>query len=268
VEFFHRGLLRSESRPCEVAFLDGFELYASPDDVAVGKHVIAQGDYESNVSGLFRTIVKPGMHVLDIGANIGFYTLLAASLVGETGKVWAVEPNPENVRMILASRGRNHFENVYVLQAAASDRWQTMSIFPDASNAMVQTVNANHPSQIPLTVQSLPLDSWLGDTTIDVVKLDVDGAEGVALVGMKQLIRRCHPTIFCELTPGALPPISGMSAEQFLELLVNFGYEISVLLDTLVWCGSNVQLVMEHFRDSGLAYVDLLASYGPAVRSY
>jgi FkbM family methyltransferase len=259
LEFFNRGLMRPVGKPVSLVSLDGFVLYASPEDLAVGKHIIDNGSYEPNVSELFRQTVTKGMQVLDVGANIGFYTMLAASLVGPTGKVWSVEPNPENVRMILASRAQNGFNHAAVFQAAAGDHWETMCIFSDASNATVAPVSATEPSQYPPTVLSLPLDAVLADSRVDVMKIDVEGAEGSALRGMLRILRRDRPMIFCEFTPGALPGMSGMSGKQYLQFLLDLGYELAVLLDRPVECGQDIDRIMTCFEKSGLAHIDLLA---------
>ncbi|HEX7360790.1 MAG TPA: FkbM family methyltransferase [Bryobacteraceae bacterium] len=259
VEFSNRLLMRRTGNFASLVSLDGFALYASPEDAAVGRHIIATGTYEPNVSEVFRRTVKPGMHVLDVGANIGFYTMLGASLVGPKGKVWAVEPNPDNVRMILASRAKNRFEHVAVIQGAAGETWETMCIFPDASNATVTRVSAAEPSQFPPTVLSLPLDVLLGENRVDVIKIDVEGSEGCSLRGALQVLRRDRPTIFCEFTPEALPSISKMTAEQFLQFLTDLDYDLTVLLDDSGECGQDIAKVMSYYEQSHLGHLDLLA---------
>lgn len=258
-EFFSRRLAQSRENSVSLVPLEGFSLFASQDDIAVGKHIIASRNYEPNVSGIFRQIVKPGMHLLDVGANIGFYTMLGASLVGPNGKVWAVEPNPNNVRMILASRAKNGFEHVAVIQAAAGESWETMCIFSDASNASVARVSATEPSQFPQTVLSLPLDVLLGDHRVDVIKIDVEGSEGCALRGGLRVLERNRPVIFCEFTPDALPGMSNITAEQYLEFLIDLDYDLAVLLDRPVECGREIDDVMSYYERLHLGRLDLLA---------
>ena len=86
--------------------------------------ILEHRNYEPEVSSVFARKLRPGMHVLDIGANIGYYTFLAASIVGPSGKVWAIEPNSKNVAFLLATRARNGFGHIEIIQAAASDRWR------------------------------------------------------------------------------------------------------------------------------------------------
>src|SRR5437764_4065781 len=80
----------------ELMALPGFSLYASMDDLAVGKHVVVGGTYQPHVAAALARYAKPRMATVDIGANIGYMTMLLATLVGPEGRVVAVEPNSDN----------------------------------------------------------------------------------------------------------------------------------------------------------------------------
>ena len=122
LEFSRRGLLeRNLTEGLALTALPGFRIYTADDDAAVGRHV--RGDnYEADVTAVFRRFVRPGMHVIDIGANIGYFTMLSASLAGGGGSVLAVEPNPRNARLLEASRRANGFDHVTLAQVAAGAR--------------------------------------------------------------------------------------------------------------------------------------------------
>src|SRR4051794_18040117 len=95
-EFADRGLLdKTYQDHLELVHLPGFSLFASKEDLAVGCHVVSGGSYEPAVSAVLERYVRPGMAVVDIGANVGYLTMLLASLVGSSGIVIAIEPNPE-----------------------------------------------------------------------------------------------------------------------------------------------------------------------------
>src|SRR5262245_50493673 len=83
--------------------LKEFKIYIQLNDWSVGLRIAVKRGYESHVTGTMRPLLKQGMVVLDIGANIGFYTLLAAARVGESGKVLAFEPGENNCRLIRMS---------------------------------------------------------------------------------------------------------------------------------------------------------------------
>jgi tRNA A58 N-methylase Trm61 len=103
----------------ELLHLAKFDLYVARDDLAVSAMLRQDGIYEPHVTAVLERHVRPGMFVVDIGANIGYLTMYLAMLVGPSGRVVAVEPNPENVVLIEASRRANGFDQVSILQCAA-----------------------------------------------------------------------------------------------------------------------------------------------------
>jgi predicted methyltransferase len=140
-EFARRAFL-DEVEPAEVELtqLNGFSIYTSAQDLAVGQHV-RTGTYEPAVTALFRRILKPGMTVIDVGANIGFYSLLAASIVGTDGYVLAVEPNVQNVRLLEASRRVNSFGQLIVAYAAAGRNTGVLALNTSYSNGTTRRLS-------------------------------------------------------------------------------------------------------------------------------
>lgn len=259
LKFANRGMFRPSSKDIVELQLHEFLIYVQAGDFGVGMQLMRQRDYEVNVSRVFRQILKPGMHVLDIGANIGFYTLLAASRVGAGGIVWAVEPNPANMRLLIASKARNGFTNVRTIQAAAAKSWDTLALFEDQSNGAVAPIRTNRPEMIRQTVMAVPMSSVVGQERVDVVKIDVEGFGGIAIQGMLELIDRCQPKIFTQFTPAALPGMSGMTGEEYLKILGDRGYGFHVLsTQGVIPCGTDGGRVMKEFRATGLAHIDLL----------
>jgi len=98
-----------------------FRICAMRSDIAVAHEIISHRRWEEHITSIFIKTLKPGDVFLDLGANIGYYTLLAASIVKESGKVIALEPNYINVQLILSSIDENQFNNVVVYPLAASD---------------------------------------------------------------------------------------------------------------------------------------------------
>ncbi len=260
-EFARRELLQRPASTIELRLVQGFKMFVPVDDVAVGREIADSGDYEVKVSRLFRSLLKEGMRVLDIGANIGFYSLLSSLAVGPSGKVWAVEPNPRNVALINASRTANSFSNLSIFQAAASDQWELLTLFPDGSNGVTESRPITDPSQAGETVQAFPVSAILPpDQELDVVKIDIEGAEGKALRGIAELLRRSKPVIFTEFTPNALPDRSGMSAEEYLSFFYGLGYEVSVLgSEGESKCGTDSSLVMAELPGAQFDHLDLVA---------
>ena len=92
------GLLYRYLKPTGILLIEvqNHRMYLDTRDTGVAPHLIMNGVYEEFETQVFRSMVKPGMVVLDVGANIGYYTLIAADLVGEQGRVYAFEPHPSN----------------------------------------------------------------------------------------------------------------------------------------------------------------------------
>ena len=262
LEFARRGLMHADNLGgIELAQLDGFGIYTARGDAAVGDHV-RQGSYEPEIEAVFRRLLRPGMGVIDLGANIGFFTMLSASLVGPSGWVLAMEPNRSNAKLLEASRRANGFAQVVVCQVAggrapgllvlnASYSNGTTSPLPDDANALfgaeiVPCVRAD--SLVP------------DDRRIDLIKVDVEGAEYNALLGCTGVIARDRPRIVSEFSPNLMPGISGIGGPDYLRWLAGLGYAIRVVqLDGSVGPAAAVDQVMAEHEARGTDHLDLLA---------
>lgn len=241
--------------------LKGFSIYVYEADPAVGQQV-KRDEYEPHVTALFRDRLRPGMHVLDIGANIGYFTMLSASLVGPSGAVTAIEPNPDSARLLETSRRANSFDNVVVLQVAAGRDRGLLVLHGSYGNVMTSAAPEEAKALInSTTVPSFRVDDLIPQNDkIDFVKIDVEGAEYNALLGAAELIKRCHPTIVSEFSPPMMPGISGIDGRGYLRFLLDFGYTVAVVEAgrTPRECGTDPELVMDAFASSGVDHIDIL----------
>ena len=263
LEFQRRGLLAHDATGDIVpADIQGFRIYSALDDAAVGRHV--RGDnYERDVTALFRSRLRPGMGVIDIGANIGYFTMLAASIVGPEGRVLAVEPNPRNVRLLEASRRANRFDHVTVVQTAAGRETGLLILNTSFSNGttsappdeLAQFLSAE-------VVPCLRVDSLLGlNDPVDLIKVDVEGAEYNALLGGEAIIRRFRPFIVSEFSPAMMPGISNISGEDYLRWLIALGYNLAVVEPdgSLIDVGSEIGAVMNIYEARMTDHIDIAA---------
>jgi FkbM family methyltransferase len=206
--------------------LDGFRLYVRLDDWAIGARIAVKRAHEAHVTRVMTGWLKPGQTVIDVGANIGYYTLLAASRVGPSGRVLAFEPSAANCALLKASLRANGFTNVSVYNQAAADANGRLAFDMDDSNGGVS--RALSPGRT--LVEAVALDQCLAaEPRVDLIKLDVEGAEGLVLRGMRQLVRRHRPVLFTEFSPAGLAAISGLSGEAYLGELRGLGYELFAL---------------------------------------
>jgi FkbM family methyltransferase len=263
-EFAERGLLnKTYCDAVELVRFPKFSLFVSNDDLAVGHHVLG-GSYEPAIAAVLERYAKPGMSVVDIGANIGCFTMRLASLVGPSGLVVAVEPNPENVKLLEASRRANGFHQVLVLQAAAGRQTGLLTLNVSYSNGMTgelpdnfDAIFASHP------VPGFPLDVILPkDRHFNLVKIDIEGAELNALIGLSETIDRSRPVIVSEFSPGMLPGISHCSGPEFLRFMIAKGYAIGVVEKdgSENGFGTNIDGVMGAYSRSGVDHIDIIAT--------
>jgi FkbM family methyltransferase len=244
--------------------MPGFSLYASKDDLAVGQHVVGARSYEAHIAAVLSRYAKPGMAAIDIGANIGYLTMLLATLVGPSGLVVAVEPNPENVKLLEASRHANGFAQVRVIAAAAGRETSLLALNVSHSNGMTGELPATAGALLAAwPVPCFALDAVLPQGwPIGLVKLDIEGAELNALIGLETTIGRDRPVIVSEFSPGALPGISHCTGREYLAHLIARGYQIAVIEpdggERLF--GADVDGVMVAFAESGIDHIDIVAT--------
>lgn len=144
------------------------------------------GTYETDKQACLASLLKPGMVFFDVGANAGFYTLAAARLVGETGRVFAFEPLAENVTNLRKHIQLNALRNTAIVQAAVADE-NTLSGFDVAPSKAMGALGVNGDYWVP-TVSLDHALAHFGFPGPDVIKLDVEGAESRVLKGAATLL--------------------------------------------------------------------------------
>ncbi len=244
--------------------LEGFRMFVRRDDWTIGKAIATQKIWEPHVTQEIRQLLKPGVTFVDIGANIGYFSLFAAPLVGETGRIIAIEPNPENCDLILQSIRINGFQNIHVCPYAVAEKEQEFVLGVDGSNSGIFEIKHRREHSGPV-VQAKTLDDLLKDESrIDLIKIDIEGAEARALQGMSQILRRYRPVIFTEFFPFLLERHSGVTPQEYLNQLRQFGYAFFILYsDGRKSAGSqSVEQIVTLWRQMGNpndAYLDLIA---------
>jgi FkbM family methyltransferase len=239
--------------------LKQFKIYVRLDDWAIGARIAVKRSYEAHVTTVMWPCLKPGMTVLDIGANIGYYTLLMASRVGPAGKVIAFEPSRRNCDLLEMSLAINQFRNVAVHACAVADIDGFVGFDMDDSNGGITQGN---PAESMYQVPAALLDTLLRiEPRIDLIKIDIEGAEGRALRGMESLLRLHRPIIFTEFSPAALQAISGVAPRQYLDMLWALEYGLFVI-------GRNqsrapepqtYEEIMQQFTHTASDHLDLVA---------
>lgn len=208
----------------------GLTFLVDPRDNAIGIDFDKPEGYEPHVTRRILECCQPGATVLDVGANIGWYTVNCAAAVGPTGRVVAVEPGAANVSLLLRSVSANRFDNVVTLPVALSDRAGIAILQREygSNGALFPNDRRGTPSDQLVSVLTLDLLEGVFDR-LDVMKIDVEGIEPLVLRGGESLLSKHRPVVFMEFTPGGLDRFPGSSLEALGEWTEAHGYTIEVI---------------------------------------
>jgi FkbM family methyltransferase len=180
----------------------GQKIFVDTRSVDIGTHLLLGGTWEPNYANAFCNLLKPGDVVLDIGANHGFYSLIAAPRISPGGHVYAFEPSKNFYELIKASVSVNGLDKVISVVNLAlgdSEGEVTLAYDPQWSGGghlelgKAASGNPDNPGGLEReTVKSVALDHYLGIEVakVDVIKMDIEGAEGLALKGMSGIFDR------------------------------------------------------------------------------
>ena len=257
--------------PVEVV-LDGYRLFVRKSDRDIGSAIAKGVSYEPHVSALLHRELKRGDTFLDVGANIGFFSMMAAHLVGASGKVVAVEPMDKNLQLIYLSIQKNGFNNIEVFPFGASDRSSLVSIVtdPNTSNALVQSAASQRLSSLFAPTRTL---DWMcaGLDRLDFIKMDIEGHEIFAWRGAKDLLAKFKPKIATEFHPLAMRENAGIDCRDYVDLMFTYCRRIAVVVspDTMISCSSFEELMTQWQKSdrghggSGSSHLDLFLSPVP-----
>jgi len=187
--------------------------------------------HEKSTTKLFKKIIKEGDVVVDVGANIGYFTLLAARLVGPKGKVFSFEPEPLNFRYLTKNIELNNYSQVFAYQMAVSNKNGKTKLYLCDYDSGHHTINKyegvkaysrGRPTRKhSVEIETVVLDDFLKEKTnhIDVVKIDVEGAELLVIKGMEEILKKNRNIkILLEFFPLLLRKMES-SPEELIKML-------------------------------------------------
>jgi FkbM family methyltransferase len=183
-----------------------YKLYVDTADTGFGSHVLLEGYWEIWLTIFFARHLQPGMTVIDVGANFGYYTILFGALVGNTGHVYAIEPNPavaarlrrsvdlnglmSRTTIVEAAAGATDGSDVTLYAPHGEPKNGTIVTSPDAASVDLGTI---------YKVPQVSLDKVTGEAPrIDFVKIDTEGAEEAVIAGLMGVLTRDRPGLILE----------------------------------------------------------------------
>ena len=218
-------------------------------DTVIAPTLLRDGCWERLESEVLLHCLGAGDGVLDIGANIGYFTVLSALAVGSKGRVWAFEPEPANAHLLQQNIRLNDLgDQVVPVQAALGKYAGSLQLFLSPTNAGDHSlVNRDHGDSV--TVNVIRGDAYLpDDALIHLIKIDVQGAEPLALGGLEKTIARNlpHLRVMLEFCPGAMDAMEQGSAEYLLDCIARWDKPVYAIDH---WRNVLVETSVQHLRD-------------------
>ncbi len=204
----------------------GHKMYLDPTD---SLNLSIDGIFGEFDTSLVQSKINENDIVVDLGANIGYYTLLSARKIGENGKVFSFEPEPTNFELLKKNIQINNYKNVILEQKAVSDKPSKEQLF--LSDKMEEhSFNKIQSKGTSITVDCIALDDYFGSRNlidkINFIKIDVEGAEPRALSGMKKILKESkNLKIFTEFMRNFIEN-SGHDPKKMLDILLDNAFTI------------------------------------------
>ena len=218
--------------------IQGSKMYLNPDDLPrrfkeTCKIYIRFGIWEEYTTEMLKKVATEGNIVVDLGANIGYFTLLTSRLVGNRGKVYAFEPEPVNYSLLVKNVEINGYENIIPVQKAVSNTAGTTKLFIDNEKSYAHTIGKYYDKKGFVEIESVTLDDYFKEKehTIDIIKIDIVGAELAALMGMVRIIKQ-NPNlkVFLEFNP-SLINYMGHTADELAHALFEDWHFSAMVID-------------------------------------
>jgi FkbM family methyltransferase len=243
----------------------GRPMYLDLRDVGFARPLYEKGVHEPAETDFLAKVLRPGMTFVDIGANIGYYTILGAAAVGKEGRVIAFEPEPHNLEILKKNIALNRFGNVVIENKAISDRAGPAELFLSEDNYGDHRIYRGRAEKArpSVPIETVSLDEYVRQRglRVDVIKMDIQGAEFAALQGMRKTLAENEDIILVtEFWPLGLTAF-GVRPEDFLHELPRLGFRIYELTD----CALVEAITLEKLGDRGThltgeEHIDLVAS--------
>ena len=230
--------------------IHGATVVLNPTDPVVSG-ALHFGVYEKAETRFFQSACRDGMTFLDVGANLGYYTALAARAVGPNGRVLAVEPDPDSFSYLEQTIAANAIGNVKAFPVAASDSHAMLPLYISTDNRGDNRLYASDEERPQVEVEARPLDALLRENkieTVDLIKIDVQGYEPKVIAGLREtIIASPNLTLLTEFWPQGMTEAGG-DANEFLQTLRELGLTLHELKPdgSLAELNNDTDLIARH----------------------
>lgn len=211
----------------------GHYMFLAKTDEGISRELALYGIHEPVATQLLCHTLKPGMNVVDIGSNLGYYTLLECRHIGDNGKVVVIEPHPENFCILWKNVTRNQYQQkVIFYQAAVTTHSCTGRLYTSKKYNLHSLTSSMLNTENYIEVSTYTLDEIVEQIALPIhlIRMDIEGHEVEAIQGMHKTIKRDKPLLFIELHPFI---VGGDAIVGVLKQLQDFGYEVEWVVDRL-----------------------------------
>ena len=196
---------------------EGISLLIDLKDSIVATFLIQYGEWEPGLTKIMKEIIRPGMHVVDIGAHIGYSTTLMSKLVGPNGSVTSFEPEPYNYSLLLKNAGES--KNCFLIPKGVSDVEGSFTLYLVGENFGGHSMRQKTGTSIE--VRTVVLDTYLKKEPVDFIKMDIEGNEPFAMRGMTEILKQKDSKMVFEYTPELVE-----KSEELFNNLRSYGFTL------------------------------------------
>jgi FkbM family methyltransferase len=211
--------------------IQGIKMEVDPEQMGVVPELLRDGIFERCETDLIRSLLKPGQVVVDVGGNIGYYSLIASDIVGSAGKVYTFEPEPSNFAFLERNVQINGFHNIALEKYALSNTRESKRLFLSSTNSGGHHLYDAGQGEESVTVETITLDEYLAgkERPVHLVKMDIEGFEPFAFQGMRKVLA-ANPGVrlLTEFFPNMITT-AGASPREYLIGLKELGFSLALV---------------------------------------
>ena len=227
---YEQWSLRNFNNPTKVTVINAgqrYELQLDPANGAVDEYIYIHNYWEEHVAMVIKDNLSAGGVFIDVGANIGAFTFMAATIVGPAGQVHAFEPLPHLCAQMQKSKESNEALNVHIHNQGCAADSGVITLRTNPKNIGGSSAINGTEADTAVDVDVVKLDDAVAEINrIDVIKIDVEGHEYEVLKGAQELIQKHQPVIVLEFSPHLYKLMAGTVGTDLLMFVKNNGYEI------------------------------------------
>jgi FkbM family methyltransferase len=225
-----------------------------------------KGVWEPYTTDVFQKLLTRGIVFVDIGANIGYFTLLAASKIGIDGTVYAFEPEPENFSLLLKNIKLNEFKNIKPFQKAIAESTGKMQLYLGTSSGTHSLFSVVETTEASIEVDVISLDEFFKELDVkpDIIKLDVQGSEIIALKGMHDIVNKNDDLILVTEFETDMEH-SEFTPKIYWDYLLSLGFNNIYLIneEDRKFELTNFQTTIEFLRSKHINWINLFCAKKP-----